>query len=138
MLPEKKTRITDVAGKEVWLYSHPAIVRKRAKRLKISSKELRELSLVGLKGLAKRNFGEMIKHYHPDTRFNYKDKFGESVAFGKLIRGYHFISALTEKDLEKCQETEKDKWDYERYFPLPWHYYHLPKIGYDQDHNWRG
>ena len=113
MMPEKKTHIMNADMRDLWQYPYPAIVRKRAKRLRISLGELRELSLAGLKKLAKRNFYQMIKHHHPDTRQSRKSNFGESQGFRRLLNAHHFFFNLTEESLEKFRQKEKEDREWE-------------------------
>ena len=113
MLPEKKTHIASAAMKDLWQEPYPAIVKKRAKKLQISSKELRELSLAGLKKLAKKNFYQMIKHHHPDTRERRKSNFGETPLFKQLLNTHHFFSNLTEKKFNKFRQKEKEDKEWE-------------------------
>ena len=122
MMPEKKTHIMNAVMKQVWQCPYPAIVRQRAKRLQISSKELRELSLAGLKRKAKTNFGILIKHHHPDTRQSHKSNFGESQGFRRLLNAHHFFFNLTEESLEKFRKKEQENKDWERQKNsfLPW------------------
>ena len=116
MFSVKKTYTMSAAAKQLWGYPYPGVISKRARFLQINSKDLRELSLAGLKKLAKKNFGILIKPHHPDTRRNHKNKLGESPIFRRLILAHRFINNLTENDIEKFRQIEIQ----EVYYPVPW------------------